>query len=92
VCLRLASQPRQSAGFFYGDRDFFLSLNCPECKTVHKITNAKLFLENMGGYFFHLGKTLNWVVLGVFHGDRDFYDLLEKPSNYPIKSFALLKQ
>jgi len=36
------------------------------------------FLENVDGYFYYLGKTLNWVVLGVFHGDLDFYDLHEK--------------
>ena len=36
-------------------------------------------LENVGGYFFYLGKTLNWVVLRVFHGDLDFFDLHEKP-------------
>ena len=37
------------------------------------------FLENVGGYFFYSGKTLNWVVLGGFHGDLNFFDLHEKP-------------
>jgi len=41
------------------------------------------FLENVGGYFLYLGKTLNWVVLGVFHGDLDFFDLHEKPLELP---------
>ena len=59
---------------------------------VHTITNAALFLENVGGYFFYLGKTLNWVVLGVFHGDLDFLISMKNPSNYPIKSFARLKK
>jgi len=36
---------------FFMDIETFLSLNCPECKTVHKITNAMLFLENVGDYF-----------------------------------------
>ena len=51
----------------------FWSLNCHENKTVHKIANALLFLEKVGVYFFYLGKTLNRVVLRVFHGDLDFF-------------------
>ena len=31
------------------------------------------FLENVGDYFFYLGKTPNWVVLMVSHGDLDFF-------------------
>ena len=30
--------------------------------------------------FFYEGKTLYWVVRGVFHGDRDLFDLLIVPS------------
>ena len=41
------------------------------------------FLENVGGYFFYLGKTLNWVVLRVFHGDLNLFDLHEKPLYIP---------
>ena len=33
-----------------------------------------------GGYFFYAGKTLYWVVRGVFPGDQDFFDLLIVPS------------
>ena len=50
------------------------------------------FLENVGGYFFYLGKTLNWVVFGFFHGDLDFFFSMKNPSNYPIKSFTRLKK
>ena len=46
---------------------------------MHKITNATLFFGKCGWLFFYLGKTLNWVVLGVFHGDLDLFDLHEKP-------------
>ena len=46
---------------------------------VQKITNATLFFGKCGWLFFCLGKTLNWVVLGVFHGDLNFLDLYEKP-------------
>ena len=35
---------------------------------------------------------IGYLVLGVFHGDLDFFDLHENPSNYPIKSFAGLKK
>jgi len=31
-------------------------------------------------FFFYAGKTLYWVVRGVFHEDRDFFDLLIVPS------------
>jgi len=50
------------------------------------------FLENVGGYFFYMGNTLNWVVLGVFHGDLDLLISMKNLSNYPIKSFARLKK
>ena len=77
ACLTVTAE----CGFFYCDQDFFLSLNCPECKTVHKITNAKLFFGKCGWlFFFYLGKTLNWVVLGVFHGDLNFFLSLNYPS------------
>ena len=49
---------------------------------VHKITNATLF-ENLGGYFLYMSKTLNWVVLVVFLGDLNFFDLYEKPLLLP---------
>ena len=52
-------------------------LNYP--KLFIKLPIQRSFLENVGGYVFYLGKTLNWVVLGVFHGDLDFFDLHEKP-------------
>ena len=51
------------------------------------------FLENVGGYFFYLGKTINWVVLRVFHGDLNFFFIsMKNPSYYPIKSFARLNK
>ena len=37
-----------------------------------------LFLK-MWVVIFLLGQTLNWVVLGVFHGDLDFFYFHEKP-------------
>jgi len=36
---------------------------------VHKIANPMLFFGKCGWLFFFSGKTLNWVVRGVFHGD-----------------------
>ena len=65
--------------FFYGDRDFFELYIVPSVKQCIKLPMQSSFLENVGGYFFYLGKTLNWVVLGVFRGDLDFFDLHEKP-------------
>ena len=79
MCLRLASQSQQSAGFFYGDQDFFDLLIVPSLKRCIKLPMQSSFLENVGGYFFYLDKTLNGVVLGVFHGDLHFFDLHEKP-------------
>jgi len=49
------------------------------------------FLKNVW-LFFYLGKTLNWVVLGAFHGNLDFFISMENPSNYPIKCFARKKK
>ena len=52
----------------------FWSLNCPECKTVHKITNATLFYGKCWWLFFYLCKTLKLVVLRVSkNGDLDFF-------------------
>ena len=48
-----------------------------------------LLLENVGGFFLLL---IGYLVLGVFHGDLDFFISMKNPSNYPIKSFALLKK
>ena len=74
VCLRLASQLWQSAGVFHGYPAFFIVSSVKQCIKLPMLCS---FLENVGGYFLNLAKTLNWVVLGVFHGDLDF--LHEKP-------------
>ena len=44
-------------------------------KKCIKLPMQLYFLENVGGYLFYLGQTLNWVVLRVFHGDLTFLDL-----------------
>ena len=56
---------------------------------VHKSTNATLFFGKCGWLFFYLRKAFNWVVLGVFHGDLNFFDLHEI---LPNKVFCLLKK
>ena len=61
-------------------------------KGCRKLPVQRSFLENVGGYFFYLGKTLNWEVLMVFHGDLDFFISMKYPSNYPIKCFARIKK
>jgi len=38
----------------------------------HKPTNAPTIMTFVK-LFFYAGKTLYWVVLGVFHGDLDFF-------------------
>ncbi len=40
----------------------------------HKNTNAPLIFENLGHYFFVLGKLLNGPFLGIFRGGLDFFD------------------
>jgi len=84
VCVRLASQSRQSAVFFSnGDWDFFDLQVVPSVKRCIKLPLQSLFSENVGRYFFYLGKTLIWVFLGVFNGNLDFYLSLSCPScNY----------
>jgi len=37
--------------------------------------NAPAIMKLRKVIFFYEGKTLYWVVRGVFHGDRDFFDL-----------------
>jgi len=63
-------------GFFMEIKTFW-SLNCPECKIVHKITIEMLFFGKCVSLLFYLGKALNrvQVILGVIHGDLDFFDL-----------------
>ena len=59
---------------FHGDPDFFM-LFISVCRPQgHKTTNAPPIMTFVK-LFLYLGKTLYWVVLGVFHGDLNFFDL-----------------
>ena len=43
---------------------------------IRNITiNAPAIMKVQEVIFFYEGKTLYWVVRGVFHGDQDFFDL-----------------
>ena len=64
----------------------------------HKTTNAPPIMTFVK-LFFVFGQTLYWVVLGVFHGDLDFFMLFisecrplgHKPTNAPpIMTFVKL--
>jgi len=61
-------------------------------KGCRKLPVQRSFLENVGGYFFYLGKTLNWVVLMAFHGDLNFFYLHVKPLQLPNLEFCPLKK
>jgi len=59
---------------FHGDLDLFM-LFISVCRPLgHKPTNAPTIMTFVK-LFFYAGKTLYWVVLGVFHGDLDFFYL-----------------
>jgi hypothetical protein len=64
------------------------------CLAWHKNTNILLFFKKIVILGFYAVKSHNLMVLGIFHGDLNLFDLREKSldlSNYEIFQHKILK-